>query len=380
MKNKIRFKKRNFIFIFISIFFYCFMIILFWNLSFMMFRNAAILIVTENSKVLKEIIKTNLNLFPKNDDLHNIIINTTINFNIQTFIKYLIIHDNNGNILYSYGQKESLKDLLYFDIQEEDRLFSKFIDKEIYQISFIITKKDKIYFNIIYDLSDISRNYFQNKREIFLVVSILNFMILFFLSIMILNLQRRLIVKEEYINELKTTDELTGLLNKEHFLKLFKKEAERAQRTGINITLLTIDIDNFLNINEKYGYEFGTIVLQTVSKIFESSFRSFDIIGRFGDDEFTVLMIDADENAGFEAGERCRIAIEENKFYYEARNEITITVSIGVADFKTVSENMKKNPSESGKNFFRSIIFNSLNALARAKRDGRNKVIKYSKL
>ncbi len=375
MEKKIRFKKRNFIFIFISLFFYIFMIVLFWNLSFMMFKNSTILIATENIKNLRQNIEANLSLLNENN-IEDFIINTTISLTKMDYIKYLNISNSKGENLFFYGTNINIKKREIITIDEN--LSGIIINKDFYQILFNIN--GEFYFEIVYDLSRMSQIYFYNKREIFLVVVILNFMILFFLTIMILNLQRRLIVNEQYINEIKTTDELTGLLSKEHFLKIFKKEAERAQRNGTIITLLIIDIDNFLNINEKYGYEFGTIILQTVSKIVENNFRNFDIIGRFGDDEVTVLMLDSDEKVGFEAAERCRIAIEENKFYYEAKQEITITVSIGIADSKVAIENFKTHPSESGKNFFRTILFNSLNALARAKRDGRNRVIKYSDL
>lgn len=379
MKNKIKFKKRNFIFIFISLFFYIFMIILFWNLSFMMFKNASVMIAMKESETLKNITE---NFKERESDKISIsLLNVVENLYNKNHIRYLVISNKEGKILYNKSNNIYInKKAKFIEINPINRInfLDNFIDKDLYQVIFFTDKEDKIYFNIIYDLSYISKNYFQNKKEIFLVVSILNFMILFFLSIMILNLQRRLNIKEQYINELKTTDEITGLLSKEYFLKLLKKESERIQRTSGKIALLTIDIDNFLNINEKYGYEFGTIVLQTISRIIESNFRNFDLIARFGDDEFIVLMVDSDENNGYEAAERCRFAIEENKFYYEGKSEITITVSIGIADSILPLENMKKHPSESGNNFFRTILFNSLNALARAKREGRNKIVKYT--
>ncbi len=343
------------------------MLILFWNLSFLMFNNAAMLIAVKDSETLKKIGES---ISIKDNKPDTILLNTINNFYSNGYIKYLEITDSEGKILYSNGTK--------INKRSNSKNFSFKKDKDIMEIKFSI--KETIHFNIIYDLYYISTNYFQYKREIFLIVSILSFMILFFLSIMILNLQRRLTIAEAYINELKTTDEDTGLLSKDQFLKLFKKEVERIQRTSGKVTLLTIDIDNFLIINQKYGYDFGLIILQTVSKIIESNFRNFDLISRFGDDEFMVLMVDSDESNGFEAAERCRNAIEENKFYYEGKEEVTITVSIGIADSQTSFESSKRHPSESGPNFFRTILFNSLNALARAKRDGRNRIVKYTEL
>ena len=141
-------------------------------------------------------------------------------------------------------------------------------------------------------------------------------------------------------------------------------------------TLLTLDIDNFLEVNDKFGFEFGDLILKTISKILKDIFRNFDIIGRFGGDEIMILMVDSSEEDGFIAAERCRVAIQENKFYYETQ-EIAITVSVGVAS--SIKDKDKYN-NLSSNNILRNITFDSLNALARAKRTGRNKVIKYSDL
>jgi len=155
-----------------------------------------------------------------------------------------------------------------------------------------------------------------------------------------------------------------------------KKEFDRIERKGGTSALLTLDIDNFLEINDKYGFEFGDLILKTISKILKDIFRNFDIIGRFGGDEIMVLMVDASEEDGFIAAERCRVAIQENKFYYETK-EITVTVSIGVASFV---KDINKEENTLSKNVLRNITFDSLNALARAKRNGRNRVVKYSDL
>ncbi|HPO49919.1 MAG TPA: GGDEF domain-containing protein [Spirochaetota bacterium] len=384
MDKKIR-KRKNFVFLSVSFFFYFSMIFLFWNMSGKMYKNAAILFILRDSNNLQHTLIYILDNDEKKDG-NEVLIGKNSNL-IKNLCKYppiysFKLYSGEKKLIYNFGRDIELKSNKGIDDLKTksvvyNRNLLKNYDKEAYQILFTLSKNNKIlgYGDIIYDLSYIENNVFQDRRIIFLLVAFLSFFIIFFLMVMILNMQKRISMLENEVNETSVLDNVTELYNKDHLIELMKKEFERVDRKGGKVALLTIDIDNFLDINDKYGYEFGDLILKTVSKLIKEVFRNFDIAGRFGGDEIMVLMVDASEEEGFSAAERYRIAIQENKFYYET-NEITVTVSIGVSSL----ENTDKLAAGNAQNILRNITFDSLNALARAKRTGRNKVVKYCEL
>ncbi len=350
-----------------------------------MYKNAAILFILRDSNNLQHTLIYILDNDEKKDG-NEVLIGKNSNL-IKNLCKYppiysFKLYSGEKKLIYNFGRDIELKSNKGIDDLKTksvvyNRNLLKNYDKEAYQILFTLSKNNKIlgYGDIIYDLSYIENNVFQDRRIIFLLVAFLSFFIIFFLMVMILNMQKRISMLENEVNETSVLDNVTELYNKDHLIELMKKEFERVDRKGGKVALLTIDIDNFLDINDKYGYEFGDLILKTVSKLIKEVFRNFDIAGRFGGDEIMVLMVDATEEEGFSAAERYRIAIQENKFYYET-NEITVTVSIGVSSL----ENTDKLAAGNAQNILRNITFDSLNALARAKRTGRNKVVKYCEL
>lgn len=384
MDKRIR-KRKNIVFITISFFFYFSMMFLFWNISGRMYKNASILFVLRESNNLQHVL---IHISESDDGKSGLDRNIGKSLNLVKILnKYppvfsLKLYSSEKRLIYNLGRNIELKSAKVIDdLNEKDIIYNKNLlkndEKEAYQILFTLSKDNKIlgYGDVIYDLSYIENNIFQERRIVFFLVAFFSFFIVFFLMIMILNMQKRITLLENEVSEISVIDTVTELYNKEHFIELMKKEFERIERKGGKASLLTIDIDNFLDVNEKYDYEFGDLILKTISKITIECFRNFDIIGRFGGDEIMVLMVDATEEDGFIAAQRCRVAVEENKFYYET-NEIAITVSIGVAaiDNNGDTDNLKN------KNIFRNMTFDSLNALARAKRTGRNKVVRYSEL
>jgi len=138
---------------------------------------------------------------------------------------------------------------------------------------------------------------------------------------------------------------------------------------------MIFDVDDFLSINRNFGDEFGDLVIQTLSKIVLENFRTFDIVGRFGGDEFAVIMVDSDLDEGYIASERCRKSIEENKFY-EGTNEIAITISAGLSTI-SIDKNIPADDKSANKTgIYRNLIFTALNNLAIAKKNGKNRIEK----
>ncbi len=98
---------------------------------------------------------------------------------------------------------------------------------------------------------------------------------------------------EERLQNLAITDELTGLYNRRGFRLMAEQELRHAQRINAETLLLSIDVDNFKRINDTFGHDEGDTVLKLVASTLVKSFRSTDIITRWGGDEFIVLALDA---------------------------------------------------------------------------------------
>jgi len=152
-------------------------------------------------------------------------------------------------------------------------------------------------------------------------------------------------------------DILTGLYRREFLEELVQQEFYRSKRYGYHFSILMIDIDNFKQINDKYGHLFGDKVLRTVAGIIRKNLRKSDIAVRYGGEEFLVVLPHTDLRRAAVVAERIRKAIEETKI-----DKVQVTVSIGVADNSLVEN-------------FKDLIQKADSALYKAKRTGKNKVV-----
>lgn len=149
------------------------------------------------------------------------------------------------------------------------------------------------------------------------------------------------------------TDYLTGVFNKKYILQVLKKESSA-------LTIAMLDLDNFKYINDTYGHQGGDYILEHVAAKMREEFRDTDIIGRYGGDEFIVILIGCSERKAFDIMNRFRMHLEMDKFEYD-RNEIKLTTSVGIA-FTRENPDVEK------------LIKNADQALYRAKDSGRNRV------
>lgn len=151
---------------------------------------------------------------------------------------------------------------------------------------------------------------------------------LFFYIIMILLLGlKRAYTKER---ELSRIDPLTRLLNLRGFLEVAEREIERQKRYGGYLTFALIDLDNFKMVNDRLGHAEGNNMLEVISSIIKNNTRSTDVIVRLGGDEFGILFPQTD---GVYA-EKILKRIQKNLSKLENKNNLKITLSIGVAVFK----------------------------------------------
>tara|TARA_R110001583_G_scaffold16561_21_gene67973 strand:+ start:48 stop:2495 length:2448 start_codon:yes stop_codon:yes gene_type:complete len=151
--------------------------------------------------------------------------------------------------------------------------------------------------------------------------------------------REQLIVKLEQANQLlqslATTDALTGLFNRGYISQRYTKEINKAQRYGTDFTIVMMDIDNFKRVNDTYGHPVGDFVLQRVSQTIQDCVRESDRVGRYGGEEFLILLPNTNLNSGYQLANRIRDIIENT--HWEHTN-MKVTISGGVAQYQGESE------------------------------------------
>jgi len=161
-------------------------------------------------------------------------------------------------------------------------------------------------------------------------------------------------------------DALTGINNRRFFEQRLPEEISRCKRMESPISCLFVDVDHFKYFNDTYGHATGDLVLKQVASIIRKELRATDVVGRYGGEEFVVLLPDTDHRRALDIAERIRKCIEKNHCKYE-EHMLQVTVSIGIADFqKFVDDN--KTLEEIGQ----ALVVAADKALYKAKLAGRN--------
>ncbi len=147
--------------------------------------------------------------------------------------------------------------------------------------------------------------------------------------------RRRNHLKEtnQHLSEISRKDGLTGLFNRAYWEQSLKDEFTQLKLTGASSSLVIFDIDHFKNVNDTYGHPIGDEVLRRTSTLLKKTVRNSDICGRFGGEEFTVLLPNTSQEQASHFAERLRTSIEEEVVNIEGYS-IKYTVSIGVCEYK----------------------------------------------
>lgn len=132
------------------------------------------------------------------------------------------------------------------------------------------------------------------------------------------------------LHEISRTDGLTGLLNRKTWEVDAEQEYKRFKRHEHPCSLIMFDIDHFKNINDSYGHPAGDEVIRQTAAAVKSCIRDIDIAGRYGGEEFTIVLGDTDVEGALVVAERIRTKIQELTVHYEAF-AIQFTVSLGIA-------------------------------------------------
>ena len=167
---------------------------------------------------------------------------------------------------------------------------------------------------------------------------------------------------EREMERLAQTDSLTGLANRRHFMALAEVELSRTLRYGGELSVLMIDIDHFKTVNDTHGHPTGDQVLQMLGRIFIDSFRTIDIVGRLGGEEFAAVLPQTGCAQAVEVAERLRQTIQASTVPLAEGLPLHFTVSIGVATLTDTTTNLD------------TLLAYSDDALYAAKDGGRNRV------
>ena len=163
---------------------------------------------------------------------------------------------------------------------------------------------------------------------------------------------------------LATTDGLTGLFNRRHFFEAASTELRRARRLKQPLAAIMMDVDHFKNINDTYGHAVGDRVLRRVAELARKNLRDIDVIGRYGGEEFAMVLPQADLGTAFSVvAERLREAIAESAIELDDAAPLTVTVSLGVAELNAETADLA------------ALLNRADTGLYAAKKGGRNRAV-----
>jgi diguanylate cyclase (GGDEF)-like protein len=163
------------------------------------------------------------------------------------------------------------------------------------------------------------------------------------------------------VQRLATTDTLTEQFNRRKFFEIGELEIHRSRRFRTPLSAIMIDLDNFKEINDTYGHAAGDSVLHKVAQRCQAAIRIIDILGRYGGDEFAILLPDADIHEAYEIAERIRQAITSEPVFV-SEIQAHVSISLGIAQASADTENLS------------NLLGRADAALYAAKQSGRNQV------
>lgn len=190
-------------------------------------------------------------------------------------------------------------------------------------------------------------------------------------SIKIKNLIKIKELKDKIAN-ISTTDDLTGLHNRKFLIERLDSEMSRAKRYNTTVSCILFDLDFFKVINDMYGYEWGDVLLKKIAEMLSNLARKEDVVTRYGDEEFMVILPNTSEENAYIFAERFRRDVEKMSFIPAGEDERhPVKISGGIASFPHL-EGVEENAN--------SLIRYAEHALYSAKKRGKNKIILFSQV
>ena len=175
--------------------------------------------------------------------------------------------------------------------------------------------------------------------------------------------------KNRELERLSISDGLTGLFNHRHIHALLHEEFERVDRTGERLAVAMFDLDHFKSVNDTHGHQAGDRVLQQLAEILNESAREIDRVGRYGGEEFMVLLPDTSIDDAEVFVERVRREVARRPFAIGGAEPLRMTISAGIATYPH---------SDIGN--AETLVRAADEALYAAKAAGRNRVVRFDRL
>jgi diguanylate cyclase (GGDEF)-like protein len=135
------------------------------------------------------------------------------------------------------------------------------------------------------------------------------------------------------LQRLSGTDSLTGLANHRQIHELLTREQARAERHGLGFSLVMLDVDGFKLLNDTYGHPLGDTALRHIATILQNNARTSDVVGRYGGDEFVLILPETKPDEAYQVIEKMRAAIAEKPFITPAGEKIPVRASFGIAAY-----------------------------------------------
>ncbi len=179
----------------------------------------------------------------------------------------------------------------------------------------------------------------------------------------------RIVNLQQELRRQAAHDPLTGVLSRSKGFEIFDRELQRSIRENVPLSVLLVDLDHFKNVNDTYGHLAGDEVLREAARRLRECVRSYDVLSRYGGEEFLILMPGCNQEDAQVQAERLRVAIGESPILITSANDVAhpLTASFGI----TISSPSTLESPE-------SLVRVADEALYEAKRRGRNRVVFHS--
>lgn len=217
--------------------------------------------------------------------------------------------------------------------------------------------------SVWFDIDYITKQLKLNLLAIFVLTIITAFLLITIIYLLFRQLRAKLDEARALLDRMSKTDLLTEISNRRHLMERFKEELERSKRSGTELCCIMLDVDHFKSINDNFGHLKGDDVLRELAKILKNSVRTYDVLGRYGGEEFMVLLPNTNLEKAAVLAERIRQTVERNLGGNSGfATDKNITISIGLTDACAGDTNIEP------------IVKRADEALYKAKEGGRNKV------
>ncbi|WP_022957992.1 GGDEF domain-containing response regulator [Spongiibacter tropicus] len=174
----------------------------------------------------------------------------------------------------------------------------------------------------------------------------------------------RIVRLEQTLNQLASRDALTQCWNRRMIDELLNASIAEAQRKQSPLSIMVLDIDHFKQVNDNYGHAVGDTALKHMVNILNNNLREYDQVGRYGGEEFIVILPSTDKDSAWGVAERIRSSLQYHPAHIDSERDIPMTVSIGLAQLNHYGQDSRH-----------SLFERADKALYEAKQAGRNRVV-----